>query len=135
MKIKKLDIKSCIFLISFQERRLSMYVKYCENKPKSEYIVSEYIDTFFEVSMSRDMRKPAFCICGNKTAYQHLCFRYIDAVILQSLLFLKPNFQASNHFLLLHSLLCVGPDRKHQDRFSHDTARIHIAQFGYLIQQ
>jgi len=26
-----------------------MYVKYCENKPKSEYIVSEYIDTFFEV--------------------------------------------------------------------------------------
>ena len=34
---------------SFQERRLSMYVKYCENKPKSEYIVSEFIDTFFEV--------------------------------------------------------------------------------------
>ena len=34
----------------FQERRLSMYVKYCENKPKSEYIVSEYIDNFFEVS-------------------------------------------------------------------------------------
>lgn len=30
------------------ERRLAMYVKYCENKPKSEYIVSEYIDTFFE---------------------------------------------------------------------------------------
>ena len=26
-----------------------MYVKYCENKPKSEYIVSEYIDTYFEV--------------------------------------------------------------------------------------
>jgi len=25
-----------------------MYVKYCENKPKSEYIVAEYID-FFEV--------------------------------------------------------------------------------------
>ncbi|XP_053386213.1 kalirin-like isoform X3 [Mercenaria mercenaria] len=30
------------------ERRLAMYIKYCENKPKSEYIVSEYIDTFFE---------------------------------------------------------------------------------------
>jgi len=25
-----------------------MYVKYCENKPKSEYIVAEYID-YFEV--------------------------------------------------------------------------------------
>lgn len=28
-----------------------MYVKYCENKPKSEYIVAEYID-YFEVSGS-----------------------------------------------------------------------------------
>lgn len=31
------------------ERRLNMYVVYCQNKPKSEFIVSEYIDTFFEV--------------------------------------------------------------------------------------
>ncbi|KAK7507484.1 hypothetical protein BaRGS_00001419 [Batillaria attramentaria] len=30
------------------ERRLYMYVKYCENKPKSEYVVSEFLDTFFE---------------------------------------------------------------------------------------
>ncbi|CAG5125660.1 unnamed protein product, partial [Candidula unifasciata] len=30
------------------ERRLYMYVKYCENKPKSEFIVSEYLDTYFE---------------------------------------------------------------------------------------
>ncbi|XP_022663645.1 triple functional domain protein-like isoform X3 [Varroa destructor] len=30
------------------ERRLHMYVVYCQNKPKSEFIVSEYIDTFFE---------------------------------------------------------------------------------------
>ncbi len=29
------------------ENRFQMYVKYCENKPKSEYIVSEY-DTFFD---------------------------------------------------------------------------------------
>ena len=38
--------------------------------------------------MSRIMRKPAFCICenkgadqlcGNRTADQHLCFRYIDS--------------------------------------------------------
>uniref|UniRef100_H3C2L1 Rho guanine nucleotide exchange factor 25 n=1 Tax=Tetraodon nigroviridis TaxID=99883 RepID=H3C2L1_TETNG len=31
-----------------QERRLHMYVVYCQNKPKSEHIVSEYIETFFE---------------------------------------------------------------------------------------
>uniref|UniRef100_A0A8C5F5Y0 Rho guanine nucleotide exchange factor 25 n=1 Tax=Gadus morhua TaxID=8049 RepID=A0A8C5F5Y0_GADMO len=30
------------------ERRLHMYVVYCQNKPKSEHIVSEYIETFFE---------------------------------------------------------------------------------------
>ncbi|KAJ8260147.1 hypothetical protein GJAV_G00177600 [Gymnothorax javanicus] len=30
------------------ERRLHMYVVYCQNKPKSEYIVSEYIETYFE---------------------------------------------------------------------------------------
>lgn len=27
-----------------------MYVVYCQNKPVSEYIVSEHIDTYFEVS-------------------------------------------------------------------------------------
>lgn len=26
-----------------------MYVVYCQNKPKSEHVVSEYIDTYFEV--------------------------------------------------------------------------------------
>jgi len=31
-----------------------MYVKYCENKPKSEYIVAEYID-FFEVIMNSEI--------------------------------------------------------------------------------
>lgn len=38
-----------LFAFSIQERRLNMYVVYCQNKPKSEHIVSEYIDTFFEV--------------------------------------------------------------------------------------
>lgn len=31
------------------ERRLNMYVVYCQNKPRSEYLVSEHLDTFFEV--------------------------------------------------------------------------------------
>lgn len=35
--------------VCVQERRLNMYVVYCQNKPKSEHIVSEYIDTYFEV--------------------------------------------------------------------------------------
>lgn len=35
--------------LCYQERRLNMYVVYCQNKPKSERIVSEYIDTYFEV--------------------------------------------------------------------------------------
>ncbi|KAG9355723.1 hypothetical protein JZ751_000561 [Albula glossodonta] len=30
------------------ERRLQMYIVYCQNKPKSEHVVSEYIDTYFE---------------------------------------------------------------------------------------
>ncbi|KAK2148868.1 hypothetical protein LSH36_478g02010 [Paralvinella palmiformis] len=31
------------------ENKLHMYVRYCENKPKSEYIVAEYIDYFEEL--------------------------------------------------------------------------------------
>lgn len=36
------------FLLS-QERKLHIYVWYCQNKPRSEYIVAEY-DAYFEVS-------------------------------------------------------------------------------------
>lgn len=32
------------------EKRLQIYVKYCQNKPTSEYIVSEY-SNYFEVSI------------------------------------------------------------------------------------
>ncbi len=32
------------------ERKFQMYVVYCQNKPKSEFIVSEHIHTYFEVS-------------------------------------------------------------------------------------
>ncbi|RWS29210.1 triple functional domain protein-like protein [Leptotrombidium deliense] len=30
------------------ERRLNMYIVYCQNKSRSEYIVSEHLDTYFE---------------------------------------------------------------------------------------
>ncbi|CAG07424.1 unnamed protein product, partial [Tetraodon nigroviridis] len=50
------ETRSCFFVCVvdgtsvclLQERRLHMYVVYCQNKPKSEHIVSEYIETFFE---------------------------------------------------------------------------------------
>lgn len=38
------------------ERKLHMYVVYCQNKPVSEYIVSEHIDTYFEVISKIDER-------------------------------------------------------------------------------
>jgi len=38
-------------LFKRSERKLHMYIVYCQNKAKSEYIVSEYIDTYFEVSV------------------------------------------------------------------------------------
>ncbi|XP_071942493.1 kalirin-like isoform X2 [Antedon mediterranea] len=48
------EIEKCIeepellgMLFKKYERRLQMYVVYCQNKPKSEYIVSEY-ESFFE---------------------------------------------------------------------------------------
>lgn len=45
--VKALLMKYFLFLC-VQERRLHMYVVYCQNKPKSEFIVAEY-DSYFEV--------------------------------------------------------------------------------------
>ncbi|OCT95759.1 rho guanine nucleotide exchange factor 25 isoform X1 [Xenopus laevis] len=42
------DPNRLAYLFIKHERRLHMYVVYCQNKPKSEHIVSEYIDTYFE---------------------------------------------------------------------------------------
>ncbi|CAG06765.1 unnamed protein product, partial [Tetraodon nigroviridis] len=44
------DPDSLAQLFIKHERRLHMYVVYCQNKPKSEHIVSEFIETYFEVS-------------------------------------------------------------------------------------
>lgn len=44
-----------------------MYVVYCQNKPKSEHIVSEYIDTYFEVRLwyfgSFRFKSNSLCSC------------------------------------------------------------------------
>ncbi|KAL6111531.1 arhgef25 [Pungitius sinensis] len=42
------DPDSLAQLFIKHERRLHMYVVYCQNKPKSEHVVSEFIDTYFE---------------------------------------------------------------------------------------
>ena len=34
------------------DRKFQMYVVYCQNKPKSEFIVSEFIDNYFEVNIN-----------------------------------------------------------------------------------
>jgi len=52
-----------------------MYVKYCENKPKSEYIVSEYIDNFFEV-----------------TTFLHLIYSLQFSYLMLPLLYVNPPF-------------------------------------------
>lgn len=45
-------------LFKRSERKLHMYIVYCQNKAKSEYIVSEYIDTYFEVSRCQNNNSP-----------------------------------------------------------------------------
>ena len=61
------------------------------------------------------MRKPAFCICENKPRTAKLISAFVFAIqIVQSLYYLNPKFQASNHLLSQYSLVCVGPGWKPQ---------------------
>ena len=43
------DVDQIASIFTRYERRLYMYVKYCENKPKSEFIVTEYIEVFEDI--------------------------------------------------------------------------------------
>ena len=81
--------------------------------------------------MSRDVRKPDFCICENKDADQlrgnraKLISVFVFATrIVQSLSFLNAKFQASSHFLRWRSPVCVGPGRRPEDRFSDVAAHM-----------
>ena len=101
--------------------------------------VDEMVDAIREakeeskLNMIHFIRKPSFCICKNKdadqlhsncAADQRHCFHYIDKIV-QSLYFLNPKFQASSHFLWLHSPVCVGPGNP-EDRFSRDAAKMSL---------
>ncbi|XP_018325506.1 triple functional domain protein isoform X1 [Agrilus planipennis] len=48
LKLRINNITELGNLFRRHERNLRMYVVYCKNKPVSEYIVSEYLDTYFE---------------------------------------------------------------------------------------
>lgn len=51
-----------------------MYIVYCQNKPKSEHIVSEYIDTYFEVKLRNPFtptQQLPCCIRNNKPLIIH----------------------------------------------------------------
>ena len=69
-------------------------------------------------TLSRIVRKSAFCICKNKGADQLHGNREADHVfvfatqIVQSLYFLNPKIQASRQILWLYSQFCVGPGWK-----------------------
>ncbi|CAL8319915.1 unnamed protein product [Merluccius merluccius] len=70
------------------ERRLHMYVVYCQNKPKSEHIVSEYIETYFE-----EMRQQL----GHRLQLNDLLIKPVQRIMKYQLLlkdFLKYNSKA-----------------------------------------
>ena len=60
-----------------QERRLHMYVKYCENKPKSERVVSEHLDDVFEEVRAR---------LGHKLALPDLLIKPVQRIMKYQLL-------------------------------------------------
>ena len=72
-----------------------MYVKYCENKPKSEYIVSECMESYFE-----DVRQKL----GHRLALPDLLIKPVQRIMRYQLL-LKVRQLARS--LLHYAQLCV----------------------------
>ena len=83
------------------------------------------------------MRKPVFCICDTKRQISFavtakLISAFVFATwIVQSLYFLNTKFQASSNLLRLYSLICVGPGRIPEDRFSHKEAQTVAKGFSF----
>ncbi|KAM9384697.1 triple functional domain protein [Pholidichthys leucotaenia] len=91
-----------------QERRLNMYVVYCQNKPKSEHIVSEYIDTYFE-----DMKQRL----GHRLQITDLLIKPVQRIMKYQLLlkdFLKHSKKAGIESMDLEKaveVMCIVPKR------------------------
>uniref|UniRef100_A0A8C5E3D4 Uncharacterized protein n=1 Tax=Gouania willdenowi TaxID=441366 RepID=A0A8C5E3D4_GOUWI len=91
-----------------QERRLNMYVVYCQNKPKSEHIVSEYIDTYFEDLKQR---------LGHRLQLTDLLIKPVQRIMKYQLLlkdFLKHSKRAGLESMDLEKaveVMCIVPKR------------------------
>uniref|UniRef100_A0A3Q2EHA5 Trio Rho guanine nucleotide exchange factor a n=1 Tax=Cyprinodon variegatus TaxID=28743 RepID=A0A3Q2EHA5_CYPVA len=91
-----------------QERRLNMYVMYCQNKPKSEHIVSDYIDTYFEDLKQR---------LGHRLPITDLLIKPVQRIMKYQLLlkdFLKHSKKAGLECPDLEKaveLMCIVPKR------------------------
>ncbi|TNM93281.1 hypothetical protein fugu_018683 [Takifugu bimaculatus] len=90
------------------ERKLNMYVVYCQNKPKSEHIVSEYIDTYFE-----DLRQQL----RHKLQISDLLIKPVQRIMKYQLLlkdFLKHSKKAGLESVELEKaveVMCIVPKR------------------------
>ncbi|XP_072423237.1 rho guanine nucleotide exchange factor 25-like isoform X1 [Chiloscyllium punctatum] len=90
------------------ERRLHMYVVYCQNKPKSEHIVSEYIDTYFEELKQQ---------LGHRLQLNDLLIKPVQRIMKYQLLlkdFLKYSKKAEQDTTLLEQaveVMCFVPRR------------------------
>ncbi|XP_060915558.1 triple functional domain protein-like isoform X5 [Labrus mixtus] len=91
-----------------QERRLNMYVVYCQNKPKSEHVVSEYIDTYFEDLKQR---------LGHRLQITDLLIKPVQRIMKYQLLlkdFLKHSKKAGQESVELEKaveVMCIVPKR------------------------
>ncbi|CAL8335673.1 unnamed protein product [Lota lota] len=90
------------------ERRLHMYVVYCQNKPKSEHIVSEYIETYFE-----DLR----LLLGHRLQLNDLLIKPVQRIMKYQLLLkdlLKYHSKAGRDIVDLEravEVMCFVPKR------------------------
>ncbi|XP_063766477.1 rho guanine nucleotide exchange factor 25 isoform X2 [Eleginops maclovinus] len=102
------DPDSLAKLFIKHERRLHMYVVYCQNKPKSEHVVSEYIETFFE-----DLRQQL----GHRLQLNDLLIKPVQRIMKYQLLlkdFLKYYSKAGRDVEELQSaveVMCFVPKR------------------------
>uniref|UniRef100_A0A671P5A1 Triple functional domain protein n=1 Tax=Sinocyclocheilus anshuiensis TaxID=1608454 RepID=A0A671P5A1_9TELE len=83
------------------ERRLHMYIVYCQNKPKSEHIVSEYIDTYFE-----DLKQHL----GHRLQITDLLIKPVQRIMKYQLL-LKVCPSGPLHLIRAVEVMCIVPKR------------------------
>ena len=96
-------------------------------EPKSDQNITQYVSKYEQrhanVGFLHLQNKAADQLCGNRTADQRLCFRYID-IKYYSTIPLLPIYEIT-------SLVCVGPGLKPRKPFSH--TEVHIIHIILLL--